>query len=134
MGFVRKLILHNWHLKLFSLLIAFLLWATYTGEPAAEIGLQVPIELRNLPNHLEISGDVPVQVYIRVRGRSTLLRRLSSQDFAILLNLADSAAGEKLIRITGEDVDAPVGVQVVRISPASLRLHLIERAGEPKKP
>jgi YbbR domain-containing protein len=125
---VHKTLLHNWHLKLFSLLIAFLLWATYTAEPAAEIGYQAPIEFRNLPHNLEISGDVPSQVYVRVRGRSALLRRLSAQDLAILLDLAGSQPGEKLLRITSDNVDAPAGIEVVRISPAALRLRLVQRS------
>lgn len=67
----------NWLLKLIALALSFLIWASYTSEPYEEIGLSVPIEFQNIPGGLEISGDVPIQTIVRVRGRSTLLRRLS---------------------------------------------------------
>ena len=40
MGFLRKYIFANAGLKLLALAISFLLWATYTAEPYAEVGFQ----------------------------------------------------------------------------------------------
>jgi YbbR domain-containing protein len=119
---------------MFALIIAFLLWATYTSEPAAEIGYQIPIEFRNIPQSLEISGDVPAQIYVRIRGRSGLLRRLNASDLAIPLDMAGSTAGEKFIRITPDDVEKPVGVEVVRITPAAIRIRLVERVANVTNP
>lgn len=133
MHLLRKFVFHNWHLKLFSLLIAFLLWATYSAEPAAEIGFLAPIEFHHLPEHLELAGEVPTHVYLRVRGRSALLRRLTARDFAVPLDLRDAQAGEKLIRLAFSDVDAPAGVEVVRISPATLRLQFVARNPNPPR-
>ena len=45
MAFFRNWILNNWHLKIFALLAAFLLWSTYTSEPAAEVSFVVRVEL-----------------------------------------------------------------------------------------
>ena len=76
MRFLRKYIFANAALKILSLGISFLLWATYTAEPFAEVGFQVPLEFTSMPAQLEISGDVPNTVRVRVRGRSALLRRV----------------------------------------------------------
>jgi len=38
----------------------------------AEVGVQVPLEFTTMPAQLEISGDVPTTVRVRVRGRSVL--------------------------------------------------------------
>ena len=59
MRFLRKYIFANAGLKLLALAISFLLWATYTSEPYAEVGFQVPLEFTTMPPQLEISGDVP---------------------------------------------------------------------------
>ncbi len=131
---VRNLLLHNWHLKLLSVVIAFFLWATYTGEPAAEVGFQVPLEFRNLPDTLEISGDVPAQIYVRVRGRASRLRELTSHDFSIPLDLAGARPGEKFIRINDDVVDEPLGTEVVRITPDSVRLVLVPRGSRAPAP
>ncbi|MBI1749512.1 MAG: hypothetical protein HY234_12735 [Acidobacteria bacterium] len=127
MPFFRKWILNNWHLKLFALLAAFLLWSTYTSEPAAEVAYVVPIEFRSMPADLEISGDIPTQVRLRVRGRSALLRRLTPADLGLTVNLAGAQPGETLVRLTADMVETPYGATVVRISPAEFRVTLVPR-------
>ena len=127
MPLFRNWVLHNWHFKLIALLAAFLLWSTYTSEPAAEVAYVVPLEFRNVPAHLELSGDVPAQVRLRVRGRSALLRRLSPADLAVSVDLGDAQPGEMLIRLTPDRVETPYGATVVRIAPAEFRLSLVAR-------
>ena len=124
---LRKVLLGNLALKLLSLGIAILLWTAYTAEPMAEIGYQVPIEFHNLSPDLEISGDVPAQGYVRVRGRSMLLRRLTPADLAIRVDLAGKTAGETAVQISPDQIVPPYGASVVRISPAQFRLRLVTR-------
>jgi YbbR domain-containing protein len=127
MPLLRNWVFNNWHLKLFALLAAFLLWSTYTAEPAAEVGFVVPLELRNVPPHLEISGDIPAQVRLRVRGRSALLRRLSAADLGIAVDMAGAKPGEMRIELTPDMVEVPYGASVVRITPAEFQIKLITR-------
>src|SRR5574341_287784 len=115
---LRKWALNNWALKLFSLGVAVLLWNAYTAEPMAEIGFQVPIEFHNLAPGLEISGDVPAQGYVRVRGRSILLRRLTPADLSIRVDLGGKTAGETAVPISSAEIAQPFGATVVRISPS----------------
>src|SRR6266446_2266870 len=89
MRFLRKYILANAGSKVLALGISFLLWATYTSEPFAEVGFQVPLEFTTMPAQLEISGDVPTAVRVRVRGRSVLLRRLVTADLSVRVDLKD---------------------------------------------
>jgi diadenylate cyclase len=127
MPLFRNWVLHNWHFKLIALLAAFLLWSTYTSEPAAEVAYIVPLEFRNVPAHLELSGDTPAQVRLRVRGRSALLRRLSPADLGVFVDLAGAQPGELRIELTPDMVETPYGATVVRIAPAEFRLSLVQR-------
>ncbi len=131
MRFLREWILHNWSLKLLSLLISLFLWVTYMTEPVAEVGYMVPIEFLNVPPRLELAGDVPTQVHVRVRGRSALLRRLARADLGITVDLAGKQAGDQDIQITPQDVDAPYGARVVSIMPADLHVRLVPRHASP---
>lgn len=134
MGFLRGWVLNNWGLKLLALGISFLLWTTYMAEPLAEVGFLVPLEFNNIPTDLEISGDVPTQVHVRVRGRPALLRRLSPADLGITLDLSGAGPGDKLIRLTPEQVAVPYGATVVSITPTHVRVPLIKRrAGPPSE-
>ena len=127
MPIIRNWILHNWHLKLFALLAAFLFWSTYTSEPAAEVAFVVPLEIRNVPPQFEISGDIPTQIRLRIRGRSALLRRLSAADLGITVDLSGTQPGEILIELTPNMVETPYGSTVVRIAPAEFRVTLVPR-------
>ena len=80
-----------------------------------------------MPAHLEISGDVPISVHVRVRGRSALLRRLVSADLNLRVDLKDGKEGASQIRITPDMVGAPYGATVVQVSPSQFQVTLVPR-------
>jgi YbbR domain-containing protein len=121
----------NWALKITSLALATLFWISYTAEPVAEIGLAVPIEFRGIPRGLEISGDVPIQAVIRVRGRSVLLRRLTPADVNLAIDLTHSTAGDSTVTFDPAEVNVPYGVRVIRINPREVHFKLIDRQPAP---
>ena len=133
MNFLRKYIFANAGLKLLALAISFLVWATYTSEPYAEVGFQVPLEFTTMPSQLEISGDVPTVVHIRVRGRSALLRRMIPADLNLRLDLKNCKQGTTTLQITPAMVGAPFGATVVQVAPSEIHVTLVPR-NEPAPP
>ena|SRR3979409_211442 len=129
MQFLRKYIFANAALKILALGISFLLWATYTSEPFAEVGFQVPIEFTSMPRHLEISGDVPTSVHVRLRGRSALLRRIVASDLSIRVDLKDGKEGTSQVQITPDMVGTPYGATVVQVAPATFQVTFVPRRG-----
>ena len=129
MGFLRKYVLANAGLKLLALAISFLVWATYTSEPYAEVGFQVPLEFTTMPSELEMAGDVPTVVHVRVRGRSALLRRMISADLNLRLDMKNGKQGSMTINFTPEMVGAPYGATVVQVSPTEIHVTLVPRHG-----
>ena len=127
MGFLRKYIFANAGLKLLAVAISFLLWATYTAEPYAEVGFQVPLEFTTMPPLLEISGDVPTSAHVRVRGRSALLRRMIPADLNLRLDMKDGKQGTTTLQITPEMVGAPYGATVVQVAPSEIHVTLVPR-------
>src|ERR1017187_5856059 len=129
--FLRKYVFSNVGLKLLALGVSFLLWATYTSEPFAEVGFQLPLEFTNMPGQLEISGDIPTVAHVRVRGRSALLRRIISADLNLRLDMKDGKEGTSSLHIAPEMVGAPYGATVVEVSPAEIHVTLVPRRGSP---
>lgn len=127
--FLREYIFANAGMKILALAVSFLLWATYTSEPFAEIGYQVPIEFTSMPPQLEMSGDVPTSVHVRVRGRSALLRRMIAADLNLRMDMKDAKEGASSLRISPDMVGAPFGVTVVQVSPTELHVTLVQRHG-----
>lgn len=129
MRFLRKYVFANAGLKLLALAISFLIWATYTSEPYAEVGFLVPLEFTTMPSQLEMSGDIPTQVHIRVRGRSALLRRMIPADLNLRLDMKDAKAGTRVIDFQPGMVSAPYGATVVEVTPSEIHVTLVPRHG-----
>lgn len=129
MYFLRKYILANAGLKLIALALSFLMWTTYTSGPLAEQGFSVPLEFISIPSELEISGDVPTTVQVRVLGRSALLHQLTATDLNLNIDMKNAKQGVTLMRITPQMVVSPFGVKVVRVSPEQFYVTLMRRHG-----
>jgi hypothetical protein len=129
--FLRKYIFSNAALKLLALGVSFLIWATYTSEPFAEVGFQVPLEFTSMPPQLEISGDVLTSVHVRVRGRSAFLRRMVAADLNLRMDMKDRKEGSSSVNITPDMVGAPYGATVVEVSPTEIHVTLVQRRGPP---
>ena len=98
---------HFW-LKAVSVGIAVLLWMAVGGEKIVERSLRAPLELQNESEALEIVGDVPSAVDVRVRGSASALGRLVPGDVVAVLD--DTLPG---VRVTATaSVEGKTGVEM----------------------
>lgn len=109
-------------LKVLSLGLAVLLWVTVAGEETVERGLRVPLEFQQFPSDLELHGDFPSTVDVRVRGTSGALSRISTGDVVAVLDLHAARPGQRLFHLTPEQVRAPFGVDVVQVTPPTVAI------------
>jgi len=123
----------NFGLKLLALLLATVLWLTVAGEHIVERTLRVPLELRNAPAELEIVGDPPMTVDVRVRGSSAILSRMEPGEVVALLDLEGARPGSRLFHLRPDEVKAPYGVEIAQITPATVGLEL-EKSGRRSVP
>lgn len=108
--------------KVLALFAAVLLWMTVSGEETVERGLRVPLELQQFPSGLEISGELPTTVDIRVRGGSTALSRLAPGDVVAVLDLHSARPGQRVFPLTPEQVRAPFGISIVQVTPSAIAM------------
>jgi YbbR domain-containing protein len=111
-------------LRLVSLLLALGLWFVIAGRQTAERGLAVPVELRNVPRALELTGGAPDAVEVRVRASPGLIDTLDPGRVLATIDLAGAQQGEKIVQLTPEQIKVPFGFKVVRITPSLLTLQL----------
>ncbi|MBI4478085.1 MAG: hypothetical protein HY654_12990 [Acidobacteria bacterium] len=114
-------------LKFVSLGIATMLWLNVSGEQVAERSLRVPLELRNIPERLEVVSDLPSTVDVRVRGASGALARLSAGDLVAVVDVATAKPGRRMFHLTPDEILSPFGVEVAYMTPPSLFIEF-ERA------
>lgn len=118
----------NLGLKVLALALAILLWLTVAGEHIVERSLRVPLEFRNVPDALEIVGNAPDTVDVRLRGSSALLSRLQPGEIVAVLDLDGARSGSRLFHIRTDEVRAPFGVEVAQVIPSTLALELEKSA------
>jgi len=113
---------HHLGLKVWSVFLAVILWLAVSGEESVERGLRIPLELQQFPAGLELQGDAPALVDVRVRGDSSALGRVGAGDIVAVLDLKTAKPGRRLFQLTPEQVRVPFGVEVVQVNPSSVAL------------
>lgn len=114
----------NLGLKVLSVGIGTLLWISVAGEEIVERGLRAPLELQQFPQGLEIQGEAPSTVDVRVRGTAGALSRVGPGDLVAVVDLRGARAGNRLFAMTPEQVRSPFGVEVVQVTPSTIALAL----------
>jgi len=112
----------NLGLKFLSVCIAAMLWLVVAGERVVERVLRAPIEFQNLPNSLELVGNLPDTVEVRLRGSSGALSRLAAGDLAAVLDLRTARPGRRLFHLAPTQVTVPYGIEVVQVGPSTLTM------------
>ena len=115
-------------LKVVAIALATLLWLSVAGEHVVERIMRVPLEFRNIPAELEVVGDPPATVDVRLRGSSGLLSRLEGTDVVAVIDLSSARPGSRLFHIRSDEVRAPYGVEVAQVVPGTLAIELEKSA------
>jgi YbbR domain-containing protein len=130
-----------WHpfrnigLKIAALGLGTALWITVSGQQV-EREVQVQLQFRNVPPALEIEGDAPRTVAVRLSGSSGQISRLEPTDVVATIDLTNARPGVRVFLITANHVSVPLGVEVRGVDPAavSLTLETTGTAAIPVKP
>src|SRR5260370_3869093 len=122
-GLFQRLVLHNFGLKVVSLLLASGLWflVSRTEQPA-EVALRALIVFQHVPSQLEISSESIQEAQIRVRGPERVIRQLQANEVHAEIDLADVKAGERTFDLTSREVRHPGDITVVQVVPSQLHL------------
>lgn len=122
-GFFKRYVLHNFGLKLLSLVLAAGLWFLISrDEQPSEVALRAPIVFQNVPTQLEIASESIPEAQIRVRGPERVIRQLQANEVHAEIELADAKPGERTYDLTQQQVRHPRDVTVVQVVPSQLHV------------
>jgi YbbR domain-containing protein len=115
-------------LKLIALFLALVVWFVVSAprrERASERRFAAPISLVGLPREFVITTPVPETVSVRLRGRASDLRSLSSSSLELPLDLTwIQQAGDLTITLRPQAVHTPQDVEALAIDPNKLQFHV----------
>ncbi len=134
---LRAFIQHNFWLKLFSLLLATLIWFAINfgierienelqlpqnpiTNPATKENLNIPVRVLTRPGDPRIFKVEPEEVIVSITGEAAILKNVSSKTIAVFVDLTNVRSQ----RETNQQVrlDIPVGVTVINVSPRAVNV------------
>jgi len=118
----------NLGLKALSLAIAVILWYGVSRDSVVERSIRVPVEFQNTPEGLQIVGDAPGSVDVRVRGASSLLSRIEPGDIVAVLDMQTARPGQRMFHVLTDEVRAPAGMEITQVNPPTITVQF-ERTG-----
>jgi len=129
--FFVRVFLRNWELKLFSLLLALVLWLTLMLEVKvfSEKMLTVPLELHNIPPAMELVEKPPSIVDVKIRAPQRLINQINSATVHVVLNLEKARLDQTEYPLNKDMISIPEGAEVKDIYPSQVELRL-ERSKE----
>ncbi len=114
----------NLMLKILAFVFALILWFFVMGEQNLEKGYPVPLDLRNLPEGLIVTSEIPSLIDVRISGPRTVLLNLSPDDLKIEVDLKGLSPGTTSFKRLDERFRLPRSLKVTRLSPAVIDVRL----------
>lgn len=112
-------------IKILAVFLAIILWARVQVEVGSQDRIVrfegLPVTVRNVPDDVAVVSLVPPKVNITVRGQPGLMDQVNRDSFEASVNLAGAEAGQAEFFV---GVTVPRGVQLVRIDPDVVAVHL----------
>lgn len=119
----KRYVVHNFSLKVLSLLLATGLWFMIArDEQPAEVAIRAPIVFQHVPEKLEISTESIPEAQIRVRGPERTIRQLKINEVQAEIDLTGVKSGERTFDLTSQQVRHPRDIEIKQVVPSQLHL------------
>ena len=120
-------IIHRWPVKLGALSLVCLFWLLLAGQQNFEVTLRVPLEVRHLPEVVEIVKPVDPEVEITVQGLRKDASTLNKRNVHAEIDLSTARFGNGVFRISRDQIVLPNDrIEIVRIKPPLMEFNLRE--------
>lgn len=121
---MRDFFTSNLRLKLMALAFAVALWFFVAGQSRTEVGFLVPVGLKGIPKDMVMTSGPPDEIEVRVTGPRLFISNLSPGQIAAELDLSAAKEGLNAYKIQTKDIATPMGIDVLRLRPASIEVKL----------
>ncbi|MDR1084438.1 MAG: hypothetical protein LBP22_06155 [Deltaproteobacteria bacterium] len=105
-----------------SLVLAFILWLTVSGQDMSVHDLSANLELTGLPDNLALEEGIPDTVNLRIEANTAQFRFLEGRKYYFRYDLSDVEPGPNLLQIDWTAIipSLPRGIRVARVIPEEI--------------
>ncbi|MBK3331468.1 YbbR-like domain-containing protein [Persephonella atlantica] len=96
---VRKIIFHNLHLKILSLLVAFLLWLNIVSLQKTRFEFYSEVKILNKPSEIKIEKVYPEKVLIVIEGIRSKLDKVNISKIMVYADGRHLKKGKNVLKV-----------------------------------
>ena len=121
-------------IKASFLFLVCLLWIFVIGIRQGMISFNIPIEYYSIPQNLEILGQPPKEIKVRLKGSQRLLSSLNPDHIRVQVDLSGAHPGANQLALSEMNINVPSGIIVTHIYPQNIKIQLSQIPPPNKKP
>jgi len=119
-SFFKNYIFNNFHLKILSLFVAFLLWLNISAKEVKRVEVISRVAVKNPPKNLIIEKIEPAQVKIILEARRVYLASAPSTNIEAYIDGSKLKAGENEMPVLIDKLSLNENISIVSINPDSV--------------
>jgi hypothetical protein len=124
---LRALMVRRLPLKIGALGLVSVLWLLLAGQQNFEVSLKVPLEIKNLPENMEVLEPVNPEVQITVRGLRKDAGTVNKRNTHAEIDLTMARFGNRVFRIIRDQIVLPNDrVNLIHVEPPVIEFMLKE--------
>jgi len=120
-------------IKASFLFLVCLLWIFVIGIRQGMISFNIPIEYYSIPQNLEISGQPPKEIKVRLKGSQRLLSSLNPDHIRVQVDLSGAHPGVNQLALSEMNINVPSGIIVTHLYPQNIKIQLSQISKSNKK-
>jgi len=117
-AFIKRVLLNNVQLKIFSLILAYGSWSMINKSHADDVWIEAPVCFYETAQGLKIAA--PDSIKINLTGKRADLRLLDTQSTAIHIDSRTLKKGENKIALSDKQMMLPGTIKVTGWAPSHL--------------
>ena len=122
---LHRIVFANLGLKFAALGLAGVIWGmSFLASGTTIRSMSVPIEFSNVPSGMEVDNQSADTLEVQVRGSPWIMDSVSLGRLVGRFDLGNFRPGWHALRFQPESLDLPPGIQVDRVTPATVRVQV----------
>jgi hypothetical protein len=113
---------------LLTFLMVSLVWGIYSGRQFSLITTTTSIDFRNIPDNLELMKTSAERVELQISGKRRLVSALEPEQVGAFVDLKGKNYGTYQVALNQDNIELPLGLEVMRVTPSKIQLELEQRA------